>query len=477
MTKKKVLVIGDAILDRYVHGQVERVSPEAPTVVLNVQNEVAAAGGAVNVALNALCNQALVGFIGLRGIVDSEADALQRILDKEGVWHNFLRVGKYCVPTKKRFVANNHQLLRCDTEHSNPLQDRLSQASSLLVDAFHEVIDEVAVLVLSDYDKGTLTEYSAPALIQLARSKGIPVLVAPKGEWWKKYNDPDVLVANWKEALQFRNRLGTPLDLPEGDEKGANLLTELISETARCRNVVVTAGPHGAFWYDSRSVLSIDGTAPRVGSHHKITANRREVGDVTGAGDTFLGVLAAEMWRGTDMAEALVRANAAAGLAVTRAGTARIHRYEVNAELRYTRKGLAKIASLSQARDTFSLYQPHGKRVGFLYGEFHQLKPGHIRFINRASEECDLLVVGVNEDVIKPPATKGGAWQELADRLEVLASVEAVGLVVPIPDGATETVIRDLRPDVLFVTERHALKKPAGIVVDYGGEVVIRSHL
>lgn len=475
--KKKVLVVGDAMVDRYVVGKTTRLSPEAPTAVLEVEYEDRKPGGAANVAMNVNAQEVPVGLLYTRGLssLDREGDYLQNQLAGFGVWARGVPHGRHRIPLKTRFVSAGQQLLRCDEESDHPGEGACRQMSTRLAEEFQLLIPEVGVLVLSDYGKGALTGYSAQRLVQMARDAKIPVLVAPKGDW-TKYVGCDVVVPNWAEAIEFCSLPKAPIVGGEGDPGTARAMAEIITHRLLCRHVVITAGRHGAHWFEAG-----EGN-PLNGEHHTVAAKARAVADVTGAGDTFLGVLAAELLRTTgDMAEAVVRANAAAGVAVSRPGTVVVSRLDVEEDLGWKARGLHKVNALQGAAAVAQRQKDNGKRVGFVFGQYHQLKPGHVRFLRDARGECDFLIVGVLEDLSvetpeKMEPTLRGAYQLFDERLEVMAEVESADLVVPIPNDDVESVTRELRPDILFVTERHERGKAADIVADRGGVVRVRPY-
>lgn len=465
--KKKVLVIGDAMVDRYVHGRAERLSPEAPALVLNVQREFKVPGGAANVAMNIAAQDVPVGLITLTGSEDEGADWLFRHLASNNIWARGVPARGYKVPVKNRFVSGTQQLMRFDEESPIPEGDRFCTLGGRIQDLFAEVVSEIGVLVLSDYNKGTLTAQSAPRLIYVARQAGIPVIVAPRGDWAQKYNGADAIVANWTEAMQFMQSNGRPV-AAEGDNITAVTASELIGRTLGCQQVVITAGAHGLFWYDR-----IPAPGKDRGSHHHVPTEERQVFDATGAGDTVLAVMAAETLTGTPMAESVVRANAAAGVAVSKPGTVTVSRIDIENELGWGATGLRRVVRLDRAKEMVERYKKDGKSVGFVFGDFHQLTPGHVRFLRKSRDECDFLVAGVLERSADKANALVPHFQPLDARLEVLAAVDSVDMVVPVPLDNVFTVAKALAPDYLFITEKHEGGAVADVVEDRGGRVRI----
>lgn len=472
--KKKVLVIGDVVTDRYVHGIVDRTSPEAPTTVLNVTHEARWPGGAAQVALTARAHEVPVGIMYLRGpelgISDIEADLAGNAIAARGVWTKPVIVVRYRTPVRNRFISQGQQLLRCDEECEAGWTDQRQRfVASRLGEAFRDVLREVGVLVLVDHGFGALNPHSTSLLIQVANREGIPVIFSStSGNWPASSPGITVLVTSWKESLARLNMQDSyPAQATADAEPAADVMTKLIAGSTQCQHAVITCGAQGLFWRGS-----VSGDPAQCNLYH-LKAKVREMRSPVSARNVLLGALAAEMLHGTDITEALIRANAAAGIAVSLPSAAIISRLDVERDLRWTPKGPRKVTDLNEARSIVERYKANGQPVGFLFGEFHQLRPGHVRFINRAKEECGFLVAGVKE-VKNETANAITPWfQVFGERLEVLANLEGVDLVVPIPDDDVEAVVRELRPDKLFITERHEGGKVADIVSDRGGSVIV----
>ena len=473
MKKKKVMVIGDVAVDHYVVGDLNRVSSEAPAPVLTVRYRERLPGRAANVAMNLLAQGVPVGLIGIKGRKEDEyGEWLERRLAEVGVWTRLVPSEGTRVPVRNRFVAGGQTLLRCDEETIPSVPITFDQRAAhiygcfQLIESFQKEIDGVGTLVLSDYDKGTIPASEVSILVDAAARYGIPVVVAPKGNWHGKYlsSGITVLATNWREAAAFTGLRYAP---DEEDAGAAETMARWIVDMSGAKNVVITCGDKGAYWLDATSSSDNDWSVCLV------PAGYRTVVDRTGAEETFVATLAAEVFCGTDMFEAVVRANVAAGIAAGKIGTVTVSRIEIEDELQSARKGVKKVVDFRKAAFVASRYKKEGRKVGFLWGDYRHLQSGHVRDIRQAKRKCDFLIVGVLERSIQQSSSVGEVSdQRLEDRMEVLSVVEPVDLVVPVPENDVMSVLRGIEPDVLFATGDAVAGPEAAYVVGCGGEVV-----
>ncbi|MBE7427327.1 MAG: D-glycero-beta-D-manno-heptose-7-phosphate kinase [Ideonella sp.] len=291
----RVLVVGDAMLDRYWFGQVERISPEAPVPVVLVQREEERLGGAANVALNVRRLGAGATLLTVMGD-DEPAHALVRLLQREGVQRVLGQDPALRTTIKLRVVGRSQQLLRVDFEN-RPDHELLAQ----MLDDFERVLPEHDAVLFSDYGKGGLTHIAR--MIQLARSAGKPVLVDPKGRDFSRYAGASVITPN-------RSELATAVGPWDDEAQLAALATRLRAEQ-RIDNVLLTRSEEGMSLFDARGALHV-------------SAQAQQVFDVTGAGDTVIATMAAMLAAGLSPREAVPIANRAAGIVVSRFGTANV---------------------------------------------------------------------------------------------------------------------------------------------------------
>ena len=452
----RVLCVGDIMLDRFVTGSVERISPEAPIPVLHVTGEEAMLGGAGNVVRNLGSLGAKATFVSALG-PDAPGDEIDRLLvDQDGVEPTLLRVDGRQTAIKTRFVAGTQQMLRADRETVGPLPEA-SRAD--LVAAARAKLDDCAVLILSDYGKGVLDAGVAGELIAAAREAGRPVIVDPKGTDYARYEGASLLTPNRKE-LQEATRM--PLGSPEEIEAAARSLIERFS----LGGVLATLGADGMM------------LVPAEGDVTQLAAEAREVFDVSGAGDTVVATLSAALAAGAALPDAAYLANVAAGIVVAKVGTATAYAADLVAALHHQdiSDAEAKVLTLEQAQDRIAGWRRQGLSVGFTNGCFDLLHPGHVSILRQARAACDRLVVGLNSDAsvsrLKGPERP---VQTEASRGTVLASLSTVDTVVIFGEDTPLTLIETLKPDVLVKGADYTVEEVVGadIVQGYGGRVLL----
>ncbi len=454
----RVLVVGDAMLDRFVHGQVRRISPEAPIPVFTIEGETSLPGGAANVALNVAALGARAVFVAVVG-ADAEGAALVELLGHDGriAPHLVIAAGR-TTTVKTRYVAGpqHQQVLRADRE----VVAAIDPATEERVGAFAEAaLGEVDVVVLSDYAKGLLTPALARRIIAAAARAGRPVLVDPKGSDAERYAGAAVLTPNRAELAAIA---GHALE----DDDAVAAAARAVLERAGLAAVLVTRGAEGV------------SLVPRNGDVLHIPARAREVFDVAGAGDTVIATLAAALGAGLELPAAARLANAAAGVVVGKAGTAVVRPDELVAALNAVAADAAeaKIVDVASARERVASWRRHGQRIAFTNGCFDLLHPGHVGLLAQAKAAGDRLVIGLNSDAsvarLKGP---GRPVQGQAARALVLAALAAVDLVVAFDDDTPVSLIGALRPEVLVKGADYRLDQVVGadLVRGWGGRVVL----
>ena len=350
-----VLVVGDVMLDRYWHGGTSRISPEAPVPVVKVEQIEDRPGGAANVALNIAALGAPALLVGVTGR-DEAAHSLTDSLHAVGVQAHFQRIDEQPTIVKLRVMSRHQQLLRMDFEE--PFNTD-AEALAAEVDA---LLDGVKVLVLSDYGKGALKNHQA--LVQMARSKGIPVLADPKGKDFSIYRGASLITPNLNE---FEMIVGHCADEAELVSRGAKLMHEL-----ELGALLVTRGEHGM------TLLR-----PDHGPLH-LPARAREVFDVTGAGDTVISTLAAALAAGEELPSAVGLANLAAGIVVGKLGTAAISAPELRRAVQREQGSERGVVSLEQLLVVLEDARAHGEKIVFTNGCFDILHAGHVIYLEQA---------------------------------------------------------------------------------------------
>jgi D-beta-D-heptose 7-phosphate kinase/D-beta-D-heptose 1-phosphate adenosyltransferase len=454
--RRRVLVVGDLMLDAYLWGDVGRISPEAPVPVVRLKRRSGTPGGSGNVLLN-LSGLGLApvaaGFVG----DDPAGRELLARLGEAGVDASaVVTLADRPTTTKTRVVCAHHQMLRLDEESTAPVggpaEDRLIGL------ALEKIGAGVSAVVLSDYAKGALTEGVCRAVIEEARRRGVPVLVDPKGRSFARYAGATALTPNLAEfeAVAGFGHLQDP---------------EFADAARRAREALgldflaVTCGDRGIVTFDERGL-----------AHHPAAA--REVYDVSGAGDTVIATLTAALAAGLCLDDAVTLANLAAGVVVGKLGTTPVRRGELlDAARGASLTGSAgKVVDLPGLRLLVAGWRARGERVVFTNGCFDLLHVGHVTLLARARREGDRLVVGLNTDrsvrALKGPSRPVVTQDDRAHVLAGLASVDAVALF---DEDTPLRLIEEVRPDVLVKGGDYSEAQVvgAGQVRSWGGRVAI----
>lgn len=458
--RARVLCLGDVMLDRYVYGDVERISPEAPIPVFQIKRENAMPGGAGNVARNIAALGATTRLIGVAG-EDAAGGELRDLLAAEPRVAPAILIDEQRKTTiKTRYVAVRQQMLRADFESDAPVSDRVRTAMIGLV---RQELPDSGVLVLSDYGKGVLSPETLRAVIPAARGYARPVIVDPKGTDFSRYKGASLVTPNQRE-------LAAATGMPVDSDSAVVAAARRVADSCGIDNVLVTRSEAGMTLVLGR------------GEAVHIKAAAREVFDVSGAGDTVVAVVAAACAAGVPWAEAARLANAAAGVVVGKLGTAVARADELIAAL-HTQDlmtGEDKIMPAASALDRVASWRAMGLKIGFTNGCFDLLHPGHVSLLGQARATCDRLVVGLNSDAsVADLKGEGRPIQSEAARAQVLASLKAVDLVVIFSGDTPLALIEAIRPDVLVKGADYRRDQVVGaeIVESYGGRVLLAEIL
>lgn len=451
--RPRILIVGDMILDRYQYGATERISPEAPIVVLAADHEEHRLGGCGNVAANMATLGADVSCVAVVGD-DDGARQIRELLDVAGVDPGGL-VTDIDRPTirKTRVVSQSQQLLRIDEERLDALSPQVERN---LLDRIEARLADVDVVIVSDYGKGVLTEAVLRRLCR--RHDGPRVLVDPKGTDYARYRGASVVTPN---KLEAEVATGMKLDTDARIREAGRALCELADLEA----AIVTLGPRGMY------CTLADGSA-----EWSIPAQARSVYDVTGAGDTVIATLGFALAAGAGWEDAIRLANTAAGLAVQRFGVAAITPDELRSALSGTALTSAKILERDELVARLSAERAAGRRIAFTNGCFDVLHVGHLDYLTEARGYGDLLVVGVNDDAsvtrLKGPTRPVNRAE---DRAALLAGLECVSLVTIFGEDTPRELIEAITPQVLVKGADWADKGVVGQewVEEHGGRVVL----
>ena len=451
----KVVCVGDVMLDRFVYGDVSRVSPEAPIPVCRVTNETGMLGGAGNVVRNLVSVGASVTFVSVIGDDDIARDVDVLLRDLAGVTRTLIAEKDRPTTSKIRYVAGGQQLLRADREVTTPITDDVADA---VFRAAENALKDAGSLIVSDYGKGTVTDGLVARLIAAATAAGKPVIVDPKSRDFTRYAGASLITPNLKE-------LG---EAAEGELSSEEAIVDAARGLLAAANIgamLVTRGAQGM------SLITAD-------SADHFPSRAREVFDVSGAGDTVLALLAAGIAAGVPALEAAQLANVAAGVVVGKIGTAVVYANDLLEELNDMagRSGPQPPLRLDAALDRIRTWKARGEKVGFTNGCFDLLHPGHVSLLASARSVCDRLVVGLNSDAsVKRLKGENRPMQNEAARAAVLSSLETVDLVVIFDEDTPEALLHEVRPDILIKGADYTIETVIGadLVQSYGGRVVL----
>lgn len=446
--KAGVLVVGDVMLDRYWHGPANRISPEAPVPVVKVTMVEERPGGAANVAMNIASLGASSRLVGLTGI-DDAAKALTENLNAVQVRCDFVAIPTHPTITKLRVLSRNQQLIRLDFEEGfdnvdvAPVLERIEQA-----------LPHIGALVLSDYAKGALTHVEK--MIALANKAGVPVLIDPKGSNFERYRGATLLTPNMSE---FEAIVGSCKTNQDVEEKGMALLNSL-----ELKALLITRSEQGM------SLIRRD-EAPL-----HLPTQAQEVFDVTGAGDTVIGVLAASIASGRPLHEACALANAAAGVVVGKLGTSTVSPIELENAIRGRADTGFGVMSESELKQAVANARQRGERVVMTNGCFDILHAGHVSYLANARKLGDRLIVAVNSDA-STRRLKGETRpvNPLEQRMIVLGALGAVDWVVAFEEDTPQRLISEVLPDILVKGGDYRPEDIAGSAEVWaaGGEVKV----
>ncbi|HEX5379484.1 MAG TPA: D-glycero-beta-D-manno-heptose 1-phosphate adenylyltransferase [Phenylobacterium sp.] len=446
----RVVCVGDVMVDRFVYGDVTRVSAEAPIPVLARTRELVMLGASGNVARNVAT---LGGDVALIGLVGGDAEghqALQLIGDERGIEGFLVTDPSRPTTLKTRFVSGNQQLLRVDLEQSHPAEGDVEQR---LVRTVREVAEGAGVIVISDYGKGVVTD----AVIAACRKAAAVVIVDSKARSFSRYGPVDIIKPN---AAELAHATGMPTST---NDEIAAALTHALS-LCEAKAILATRAAKGIS-------LAVRGEPVR-----HFPGVPREVFDASGAGDTTIAALGLALAADAPIEDAIQFAMLASGVAVGKVGTATVTPDEmIEASLSaHMATAEMKIATPQRMVEEVARWRAKGLRVGFTNGCFDILHRGHVAYLNQARTWCDRLIVGLNSDgSIRKLKGEGRPVNDLESRAMVLAGLGAIDLVVPFDEDTPIKLIEAARPDVLIKGADYSEDEVVGgaEVKAWGGEV------
>ena len=424
----KILVVGDLMIDHYLWGSCERISPEAPVQIVDIAKETTVLGGAGNVINNL---KALGAKVSVSSVIGSDDNGVELIemLKKIGVDTNRVITQDGRKTSKKsRIIATSQQILRYDNESKDDIPSSLVEE---IVNSLSDTICDYDTVVLSDYGKGVLTNELCQKIIKLCNKNNIKVLVDPKGSDYSKYSGAYLLTPNKKEAM-----LATKINIKDK----ASLKEALLKMKKECNLSI------------SLITLSEDGIAAFEDEMKIFPTVAKEIFDVTGAGDTVIASIAFAISAKKSIEESCKFANLAAGVVVGKIGSATVTLDEIEEYKATLHKSTsdAHIKNFDEIKAVVERYRANGKKVVFTNGCFDILHVGHVKYLQEAKSFGDILIVGLNSDAsvsrLKGPARPVNIVE---DRAYLLAALEAVDFVVPFEEDTPYALIEMIKPDTL----------------------------
>ena len=454
----QVLCVGDVMLDNFVYGKTQRLSPEAPVPVLLEERRSSMLGGVGNVVANLRtlgCKTSLMGVIG----ADSDGAVVRSCLRELAVNDDgLLSLEGYRTTVKTRFVSGRQHLLRVDKEEKLTVPDDMI---ATLLESVKEALPQTSMVLLSDYGKGLVEPRFAPALIAMCRKAGVPVIVDPKKTDYTVYAGATLVKPNRKEFEGVTGRHFDPSS-PGFVEEAVSAGREVCRKYG-VQNLLVTLSEYGMLY-----IPGDEKENPKL-----IPTEAKEVFDVSGAGDTSLATLGAALAAGAPMKQAMKIANAASGIVVGKLGTACVSCEELKRKL--TNKEQGGVLSVDEAVKLVAELREKGLTIGFTNGCFDILHPGHLSSFDRARALCDVLFVGLNSDAsvrrLKGPTRPVNNQNA---RAAMLTALKSVNYVVIFDEDSALPLLEKLRPDVI-AKEGYPLDKWRGgrFVQSYGGQAVV----
>ena len=427
--KPRILVIGDLIIDHYLWGSCERISPEAPVQVVNIDNESTVLGGAGNVINNLNVLGAQVDVLSVIGICEI-SEELKELLIDININTKYLITQKNRITSKKsRIIAAQQQVVRYDRESTDEINQK---SQKVILDTFKEIVKNYDSILISDYGKGVLTFNLTQSIITVANKNNKKVLVDPKGLDYSKYKGAFLLTPNKKEASE-----ATHITIKDNDSLSQAI--QRLKEQYKLSVSLITLSEKGVAIFDNE--LRIHPTVAR------------EVFDVTGAGDTILASLGFALSCDRDIDEAIQFANLAAGVVVSKIGAAtatlnEIIEYESNLNKSTSDE---HIKSWDEISSIVSELKNKEKKIVFTNGCFDILHIGHVKYLEKAKSFGDILILGLNSDLsVQRLKGKNRPINTQDDRAYILASLEAVDFVVIFDEDTPFDLIKLIKPDMLI---------------------------
>lgn len=449
--KKNILVIGDAMLDQYFFGSIDRISPEAPVPVFSVKEIENKLGGAANV-VNNIINFGVKTSLISSVAKDKSGDILLELLKQKKISSNIIFKKNDVTTTKIRSVVGSQQLLRQDFDAKLISLTKLEESKII-----NKIDKNISVIILSDYGKGFLSPALCQKIISKANKENIPVLVDPKGNDISKYKNAFAVTPNKKEALSFTNMVdGVP------HEKTLNKFRK----ENKIKNIIETNGENGINLYSDECHKKFPAISPK------------QVFDVSGAGDSVISSIAASLHAGFNIESSLTLANIAAGTVISKIGTEPVSLDDLK-DFFVTKDGnyaSNKIFKLDEMKSKAVQLKKQGKTIGFTNGCFDILHSGHVSYLNEAKKNVDFLILGLNTDrSIKKIKGSSRPIVDQKNRAQVLSGLSSVDAIVFFNENTPIKLIKTIQPHFLIKGNDYKVEEVVGHkeVKKWSGKVML----
>ncbi len=454
-TDCKILVAGDLMIDEYLWGDVDRISPEAPVQIVTVSNEDFTLGGSGNVVNNLADLGANVYAAGVIG-TGINAELILEILKKLGVdTTGVMQTSERPTIKKTRIIAANQHVLRIDRETRQPIPAQLTKA---LFERAEKLIPSVDIILISDYGKGVVTHSLVDGFVNLARKHNKLILADPKGLDFSKYAGVSIITPNKKEA-------GLAAGIEITDDSTLEKAGRILQEKAGIDNILITCGKNGMALFEKNKKM------------YHVSAKARQVYDVSGAGDTVLAVLGLAMASGATFKQGIALANSAAGIVVGKIGTATVSPLELTQAVEYSPdERILKHRSAAELIGITEHLKKKGKKIVFTNGCFDLLHVGHIMFFTAAKSLGDILIVALDDDdSVKKLKGSERPVISVEERVKIISALDVVDYVVIFSTDKLNELLKTIKPDVLTKGSNYSTDEVIGheIVEKLGGQVIV----
>ena len=449
----KVFCLGDLMLDKYIVGTTNRISPEGPIPVLDIKKEVGMLGGVGNVVRNLSTLATETYLVSLVGD-DLASKEVEKKLNNINIYNNLIKDPSRPTIIKSRFIANNQQILRVDKEKITSINKKIEKK---VYEFSKKQILKTNAVVISDYNKGLITENILKKIISFAKIHKKPIIVDPKSSNFSKYRGATIITPNIKE-------LEAVLKKKIINEKQIIDFSRKLISKFNFNYLLVTMGKSGMILISRKQKKIV-----------KLKAESEEVFDVSGAGDTVVSYIAAGLASSLKIEEVVEIANLAAGVVVNKTGTSVAHLSEVLLSINKNNYHLSKVMDFSEAKKIINFWLNKKNKIGFTNGCFDYLHPGHISLFKQAKKRCSKLIVAINSDnsVVK---NKGPLRpkQKLNTRLQILNSIPFIDLIIVFSDKTPLNIIKKIKPHLLIKGSDYRENQIVGAkeVKKYGGKIL-----